>query len=379
MNSQKIVIVGSGVVGLLAANLLARTKSNQVQVVAPLVEDKHPNTSQKLRFSAINLASKALLAKCISWEQLPKQAMHNINIFDQNFAELNFNNYKLGHNELGYIVNNYVLETQLLAQAKTIANIELIDAKLSAIDAAQNLITIKTKHSQSENLAYDLLLATDGAKSLVRQLLNVGIYVHNYRQTAIVATLQSSFAHKNVAWQRFTADSVIGFLPLVEARQYSIVLSSNNSAYYMGLNEAQFGAKLSALLGARVGPLELVSSRLTFPLMMQHAHNYTIKNVVFMGDSAHTVHPLAGQGLNLGINDINLFLGALATHDYSLKAYYAYQVVAKAYNAKIMHGINLIKALYKPGVIDLPRSLGLYIISSSNLLKANLARYALYG
>jgi 2-octaprenylphenol hydroxylase len=150
-----------------------------------------------------------------------------------------------------------------------------------------------------------LLLAADGASSHVRQLTGIGSDGRDYQQKGIVARVQTEHSHQATAWQRFMPTGPLAFLPLADG-SCSVVWSADNhfAEELMACSDDEFARHLGAGVEYRLGKVEMLSKRGAFPLFMSHAKSYTAGRVVLLGDAAHRVHPLAGQGVNLGFQDV---------------------------------------------------------------------------
>jgi 3-demethoxyubiquinol 3-hydroxylase len=158
-----------------------------------------------------------------------------------------------------------------------------------------------------------LAIAADGAASTLRTLAGVTIDSHDYRQSGVVAFIETGHPHQDTAWQRFLASGPLAVLPFTEGRS-SIVwtLPEQDAARVVALEEDAFDRELTSAFGARLGPMRAVSPRAAFPFRRQHAKGYVAGRVLLIGDAAHVVHPLAGQGVNLGLRDVAALSDAIA-------------------------------------------------------------------
>jgi 2-octaprenylphenol hydroxylase len=216
-------------------------------------------------------------------------------------GSLQFDCAEIGELNLGFIVDGRALQWHCL-QAARAAGAVLLEAGPAAIDATDADISIRL--SDGRALRSQLLLAADGQESRTRELLGIETAGHSYRQDALVAHVRTAKSHGNAAWQRFLRSGPLAFLPLPDGRS-SIVWSAERAeaTRLRALDPEAFGAALTAASGEVLGDCELSTPPASFPLKLQYALEYARPRAVLLGDAAHVVHPLAGQGLNLGLLD----------------------------------------------------------------------------
>jgi 2-octaprenylphenol hydroxylase len=214
---------------------------------------------------------------------------------------LSFDSAQIGEPNLGFIVDGRTLQWQCLQAART-AGAVLLEAGLHSVAVTDADVSIGL--SDGRVLRSQLLIAADGPESKTRELLGIETAGHSYRQDALVAHVRTARSHANTAWQRFLEVGPLAFLPLPDGRS-SIVWSTARAeaASLRALDPAAFGAALTAASGAVLGECELTTPLASFPLKLQYALDYVRPRAVLLGDAAHVVHPLAGQGLNLGLLD----------------------------------------------------------------------------
>src|SRR5688500_9727010 len=308
-----VLVAGAGVVGLVTAALLATGRCADRLRVVVLDARRSPRwraEDMDPRVYALSRASQQLLAHVGVWSRIaetrasPYRRMRVFEGADAYAASaLDFDSAEIGEPDLGHIVEDALLRTVLADKLAEVREAQLvIGAEIESVEARRNEVVVALKDGGS--LTGAVLLAADGSDSTVRRLNDLPVMGHRYEQSAVVTHVTSAGDHQSTAWQRFLPGGPLALLPLADGRS-SIVwsLPTADAERLLAASDAEFLAELGPASAGVIGELTACSKRVAFPLQALHALKYTAPRVALLGDAAHTVHPLAGQGMNLGILD----------------------------------------------------------------------------
>lgn len=305
MIENDICIVGAGSAGLTLALLLADLPLK----IAVLDKDPAPAlvAPSLKRVSALNQASKRLLSQLGVWQDLTSAAPYSdMKVWEaDSFGRIEFSALEQGCDELGWIVDNEQLRAVLYSKLQSKTNVScLFQSRIQSISNSeqQNLLTIE---GQSPILC-KLLVAADGANSFVRQQLQMPIAFWDYQHQALVAQIRTAEPHQSCARQVFLPTGPLALLPLADPHLVSIVWSTSpeQAAELQAMPSEQFNKALTAASNSVLGLLQLESPLNSYPLKMRYASEWVLNKTVLVADAAHTIHPLAGQGMNLGLMDV---------------------------------------------------------------------------
>ena len=379
MFSGRIVVIGSGVVGLACALGLVRS-GYQVTVLGDVPEKFDAASDYGLRVYALNTAALELLSRIRVWEDIkklrtfPYEAMY---VYDGE-ASVNFHSTDIGKTELGFIVEDVLLRHLLFEALKKQSAAHLLcPERLDDLKMSRNKCVVVLEGGAA--IEADVVIGADGAQSQVRRCMGVAWREVDYSQKAIIATVKVNAAHQNACWQWFQRDSILAFLPLTKDR-VSIVWSCDHSLAdtLIELSPQDFSTQLSESSVRCLGNVSLDSERKVFPLRGGVADAYVSDRVVLVGDAAHCVHPLAGQGLNLGLADVSFLLQMLAGGDISRAALRRYERGVKSQNLFMKWSLENLKRFFSTQNIPVTmlREAGLKLTNQCIPLKSRFIHHA---
>lgn len=308
-----LIIAGGGMVGAGLAALLGAfrpTEDLRVAILEPRpVSFPGVEEAFDLRVSALSRASQRVLERVGAWPRVVERGVapyQRMVVWDELGApgragSISFDAAELGEPDLGHIVENRAVQAALTERAIS-RGVTLLRAGVAGLEAGEEAISVLT--TEGRKLSAALLVAADGANSPVRKHAGIDARGWEYGQHAIVAHLQAEKDHAFTAWQRFLATGPLALLPLADGR-VSLVWSATpeRAAELVALRDDAFAAAVTAASGSVLGRLTPTTRRAAFPLRLLHALDYTRPRIALVGDAAHNVHPLAGQGVNLGLMD----------------------------------------------------------------------------
>ncbi len=324
LRSYDVLICGGGLVGLALALALVPTRLRiavlDPQPAPPVPHGKLDHPTFDPRVSALTPASRLLFEELGVWNKLDALRLcpyTDMQVWDADgTGSIHFSAAELHQPCLGYIAENGLVSAVLAQAAQASGQIELVQGNLETFttQSGQQLITL----TDGAQISCKLLIGADGGNSRVRALAGIGTREWDTGHRALVTTVQTAQPHQYTAWQRFMQSGPLAFLPLylpgsAAQRHASIVWSCvpELADELLALDDAQFARRLESAFESRLGAIEHVAPRHAFPLWQKHAGDYVRAGLALIGDAAHTIHPLAGQGVNLGLADVKSLAGVL--------------------------------------------------------------------
>jgi 2-octaprenylphenol hydroxylase len=379
-NRYSIVIVGAGITGLTLAALLARGRNSDALQITVIDGARRPEFSigddVSLRVSAIANGSAMLLDSVGAWSEVqaarisPFEAMR---VWDENdtpdsASAVRFEAAEFALPQLGFIVENVLIQHALLAAL------------------AESDVRLKFETTIDSLPEADLVIGADGARSVVRELAGIRTRLWPYQQTAVVTHLSTERKHAATAWQRFLRSGPLGMLPLADGR-ISVVWSttSETAQQAMAASDPELGRMLTAASDSILGRLSVAGARGAFPLGAQHAENYVLPGVALIGDAAHAIHPLAGQGANLGLQDAAELARVLdaalsdGLHPGDQPVLRRYERARKGANLTMLHFMTGLNSLFatNSSVLGELRLMGMRLFNRSGPVRERAVKVAL--
>lgn len=307
MQSFDIAIVGGGMVGL---TLAAALKESDMRIA--IIESYSPavelEQTPDIRVSALSRSSEQVLRSVGAWNGITERRAapyYGMSVWEQDsFASIEFDADAITQRNLGHIVENRVIQLALLEQVEKQANVTFFmpaECQSMAVGESEVWLTLNNGNS----LTCKLVIGADGANSWVRQQADIPLTHWDYGHCALVANVHTTEPHQGIARQIFTPRGPLAFLPLPDPNMCSIVWSTDplRAEWLAELDNQQFEQQLCVEFDNRLGLCQLVSDRAVVPLKMRYARDFAGTRIALVGDAAHTIHPLAGQGVNLGLLD----------------------------------------------------------------------------
>jgi 2-octaprenylphenol hydroxylase len=388
MSRNDVVIVGAGITGASLALGLALVAKQRIVLVdheAPAAYSEGPGN----RVSALGLAAERVLTRIGVWQELPADRVspyRHMQIWDAGSSgQLDFDAAEIGESHLGHIIENDLLVHHLHLR---IRDTDLVSSRLGetpvAISYRHDAIGLRLE--SGEEIEASLLVGADGGQSWVRTQLDISTRTHEYHQLGIVCRIATGSAHRETAWQRFLPTGPVAVLPLADGAS-SIVWSADEerARELLDMDAEEFVVQLRDALEGRLGNITLLGSRQAFPLKSTRVDHYIAERVALVGDAAHRVHPLAGQGANLGLKDVATLVdvveaAAAVSRDIGvrqvLRRYERWRKTENSATDLLMSALN-IAFDGRRGVPGLIRGPGMNMLNRASGIKALMARYAM--
>jgi 2-octaprenylphenol hydroxylase len=340
----------------------------------------------ELRVSAISPGSEKILAALQVWpliEQSRFCAYRQMYVWDAaGWGEIHFDAAEIGESHLGHIIENRVIQGALVERLRSFENITMFcPDSVQAIDVGVDSVEVVL--AGGARLESKLIVGADGFNSRIRSLSGIGFQVHSYTQDAVVANVSTEFSNSGIAWQRFLPSGPLAFLPLANGNS-SIVWSTtrDQAKQLLKVGDDRFCEMLSEAFDFKLGRIESTSPRASFPLRGGQAETYVVPRIALIGDAAHSIHPLAGQGVNLGFKDAATLADVLleSRHDIgSLRILRRYQRARLGDNVITMRAMEGFNDLFANDMVPMAllRNTGLLITNAASPVKRYLMRRAM--
>jgi len=388
MNRFDIIIIGGGIVGATAACALGRAG---MQVAVVEAREPLPVKQQKPdpRVFAITRASERIFRSLGVWQAIAAQgvfAFTDMEVWDAGGkGVMHFDCAELGEPCLGHIIEPRFIENALLEQLGADTNItRMCPARFDTVEVQDEGVTVTLEDCRK--LTASLVIAADGARSPLRTALGIHTRLHDYHQSSVVARVKTSAPHDDTAWQRFLPGGPLAFLPMQDGWS-SIVwtLPTAEAERVMQLDQAAFHAELAEAFASRLGDITDSGERESWPLRRLHAEHYVIARAALMGDAAHAIHPLAGQGVNLGLLDAAALTEVIIAARQAgrdpgaLRVLRRYERWRRGDNLLMMSAMDAINRTFSNSHIPLSqlRNIGLSLVNNAGMLRQICMRHAM--
>jgi 2-octaprenylphenol hydroxylase len=384
-----ITIIGGGCVGGTLASALAQAGFKVAVVEARESQRVWPAGSVDVRVFAITRASERIFRSIGCWDAIERGGVspfRDMRVWDASGSgAIHFDCAELGEPTLGYIIEQRVIQAALNARMDMLPSLtRLCPAELGAFEL--NADSMRVTLADGRRLHTRLLVGADGASSRVRGMAGIAVEMRDYQQEAVVAVVTTEQSHQETAWQRFLPTGPLAFLPLCDGRS-SIVWSTTpqQAAELCAIDTGEFLERLSAAFDQRLGCVTAVEERVRFPLRRLHAKHYIAERLALVGDAAHVIHPLAGQGVNLGLLDAAVLFDVIVETRAEMREYglisnlRRYERWRHGDNHAMQRAMDGIKGLFGASAVPLRmlRNTGLNVVDRSGPLKSVLARHAM--
>ena len=382
-----VVICGGGLVGLTLGVALGQY-GVETAIIDSIPLDNYLSKEFDGRASSIALGSKNLLDTIGVWSNIKSQAQPilQIRVSDGNAPFFpHYDHLDVGDDPLGWMVENRSLRQSLLQKIKEYPNIkQYVPISVKSVDFRNNFVIFNL--SNGDKIESSLAVAADGRNSFMRQQAAIKVTEIPYKQTGIVCTVKHEYSHQGIAHERFLPSGPFAILPLANNCS-SIVWTEKNSIApkILNLKPQDFMNELRERFGNFLGRIDLVGSRWSYPLSLCHANNYVSRRLALIGDAAHSIHPIAGQGFNLGIRDCailaefiveNCRLGLDLGNDELLKKYQSYRRFDSVMMIAVTHGLNHLFSNHS-GALQVVRGMGLSAVNQAPPIKRFFMRHAM--
>jgi len=382
-----VLIVGGGMVGATVACALGGSDLKVALIEQTMPEAFSTEQPHDMRVSALSIASQKILATVGAWEEVKAMRFcpfKRMRVWET-AGDTEFNSEAIAYDELGFIVENRVTQLALLQTVQTFSNVEfLCPTTIKSLDYRAGKVSVEL--DDGNILSAKVVVGADGGQSRLRQTVGIGVNSWDYQQHAMVINVETDYAQQDITWQRFVPTGPQAFLPLTG--QYGSIVWYNTPdevKRLKALSEADLLAELTVTFPECLGKINKILGVASFPLKRQHAQAYVKQGVVLVGDAAHMINPLAGQGVNIGLLDAAMLAEVLieaynkGKNIANIEVLKRYERLRRHENLKMMTVMDLFYRLFsnthKP--VKLLRNLGLGLAERITPLKNKVMRGAM--
>ncbi|MEW5757676.1 MAG: UbiH/UbiF/VisC/COQ6 family ubiquinone biosynthesis hydroxylase [Pseudomonadota bacterium] len=384
-----LIIVGGGMVGATLACELAQQDFDVALIETRAPDCSWPQAEFDIRTSAITRASQHMFEHIGAWDGMAARRIcpyREMRVWDATGSgAIHFDSAEIGEPDLGHIIENAVIQAALWERTAAIPGItRYCPALPQTLLLAQEGATLALQ--DGTRLAARLIVGADGGQSWTREQAGLPTYGWSYQQHAVVAVVRTQFDHQETAWQRFNAEGPLAFLPLAE-KTFGIVWSTapEHAEQLVAMDKAAFLKELHLSFGDALGRMLEVGARAAYPLRLSHTLRYTATRLALVGDAAHSIHPLAGQGVNLGLSDARALIQTLRDarakqqdlgHALVLRRYERARKADNLLMLTVMDGFKRLFSNDQP-ILKSARNLGLNLTDRLTPVKNTVMRQAL--
>ena len=328
------IVVGGGMVGAATALGLGQQGMRVLLLEKQSIDlTWQEDPPYQMRVSALTRASEKIIKNLGAWQGIENRRYHAflaMRVWDElTPGEVLFSAHEMNEPNLGYTVENNVIQAALWEQVNACINIQvLLDSMIESLSFENNQAWLSLEDVGL--LKTELVIGADGAFSKIRQLANIGLDTHDYEQCAVVGCVKTELSHEDTCWQRYTKDGPFAFLSMGNnISSIAWYLPTDKMQWALSLSDEAFAKEISKASDYRLGQVLEVAERGAFPLIRRHAEHYVKPNLALVGDAAHTIHPQAGQGVNLGLLDAAALVETILNAKQANKAWGSFSVLRK--------------------------------------------------
>jgi len=385
MSNYDVVVVGGGMVGAASALSLAHL-GLKVAVVEKSSQKVFDSTKPyDLRVSAISTASEHLLQRLGAWRHIANSRVcqyKRLGVWEEHNSYTEFNAQDIEQSHLGHIIENDAVQSGLWSEIEKDKNITCYTStNITGMTYEGDTSMLDTDKGQ---LVAKLIVAADGARSQIRGLAGIGVSGWQYKQSAMLIHVKTELPQQDITWQQFTPTGPVAMLPL-SGNEASLVWyhSKDEISRLANLSNEQLTTQVMANFPDKLGKVEVLN-KAAFPLARQHANQYVKGNVVLLGDAAHTINPLAGQGVNLGFKDVDALQMVLADAIGEGKSWCCADVLKQYEHKRRFDNSAMMTAMdafyftftHPNALVKFARNAGLYLAERAGPLKQKALQYA---